>query len=154
MQNDWQNLLWNWTTATEPYGCAQWNVIVEGLLDSLRTFFDIPFVFEKRVFYDIDYSTPRVVFSVTHEPVNPLFLRIVGRCGIHTWIDDDGTRNIAASVSFHYFQGDTRLVAENGTVLLQYTFVKAYQNETIWQPGGWLFDYGETENCTWEDLKR
>lgn len=151
MQTDWLELLWNWTTSTEPYGYGQWNTVVEGLLDSLRASFDTPFVFEGRVFYDIDHSTPRVVFPVTFEPENSLLPRIIGRCGINTWIEGDGSRKIAASVSFHYFQNETRLVFENGAVVLEYEFD---HEELSWKSNGWLFDYGETENCTWDDLKK
>ena len=145
--------MWNWTTATEPYNIGQWNVIVEGLLASLRAHFEIPFVFVGRVFYDVNHPEPRVIFPVTHEPETSLLPGIVGRCGIQTWTEDDGSRKIAASVDLYFFHNETRLVNADG-VLLQYELAKNNQGESVWKSNGWQFDYGATEGCSWDDLKR
>lgn len=150
----WDELFWDWPDFEGDYGLDKWGAIVEGLRLSLVDAIDVPLKLGAHIMYDIDHPTPRVVFTLTHEPPQAFLPRIVGRCAINIWDEDDGSRKIHASVSFYYFQGETRLDAENGTVCLEYELVKTEAGQTTWQSCGWLHDScGETEGCSWDNLR-
>lgn len=154
MKTDWQNLLWNWTTATEPYGLGHWNVIIEGLVESLSEVMNVRFVRSCRIWYDIQRPAPGIGFSVHHISEDPMSVSLEGRCSIDTYIEEDGTKLSGASMVLFHYQNRKRLVRD-GKSYEFWQFLKTENGTGSWTNHGWFFDeFGEWEGYTWDDLIR
>lgn len=153
MKIDWQKLLEDWTITTEPYGFGQWNVIVEGLVESLCEAAKVQFVLSPRIFYNIQKEEPSVVFSVYFIPDDPLQPRMAGLCSIDTDIEEDGTKHSGASMVLFHYRGNERIVQKDGKSYEFWQFSKDETQMHTWTNHGWFHDEsGEWEGYTWDSL--
>jgi hypothetical protein len=149
-QVDFHQLLLNWPNVEEPYSLTFWQTIIDGLVDSFKTYTGIGFTIAEPFWADLNHVFPILNFKLIHTlnvPIHDIVYYAIG--GITTY-QQNQKKYIQVTISLFMFLGNIRLLGRNldnplnDYAYIYFTFDNVNSNSFSWTNHGWRIDeYGE-----------